>query len=78
MKPTYTLCAVSLSLVVFDVCHSKDKSEKPEGIIHAVNIITRTFERVIREPYFKGLVMARYLSPVITHKLPTDTYKIRL
>jgi len=74
----HPLCTGSLSLMVPDVCHNNGKSELPVGIIQAVNIITRAFEQVIKEPYISGLVMARYPSPVITHKLRTDTYKIRL
>ena len=74
----HPLCTGSLSLLVPDVYHNNGKSEIPVGIIQAVNIITRAFEQVIKEAYISGLVMARYPFPVITHKLPTDTYKIRL
>lgn len=67
-----------VSLVSVEVFHDNDKSDKLVGAIHAISINIETFEGVISDAYVNGLVMARYLSPVIAHKFPTETYKIRL
>ena len=71
--PVYTLFALSL-LLTSDFSHNKlGKREINVGIIHEIDIIVTTLERVITMQYLRGLVIARYLSPVITHRFPTET-----